>query len=125
MLRFLTRIAQPVKLTGLEELGLFRPYRWAEDMSRQRRLQNLFLKSIETELLAPSEHSNGEDPAQDLLSATHKPAELLAEELQCAGVHDLSALIRWVSPRIQRVFIGSPHEIPLATGSSSFVLWNC
>lgn len=82
---------------GLEELGIFRPYRWAEDANHQRRLIDLFLKSVHTEL-APSntfDHLT-DDEGQALFDVGHKPADLFRDELQYANAHDVAGLIKWV-----------------------------
>lgn len=77
---------------GLTTLGLFRPFRAAENLSAQRKLCLLFLDYMAEFDIAPS------SPDSIRSSEASKAVLLHAfkEELRYANVHDVAAVLRWV-----------------------------
>lgn len=83
---------------GLTSLGLFRPYRASESPIQFRKLALLFLDYVaefdERAAASKASPSRGTDASKSVLLHAYR------QELRFANVHDVVAVLKWVSPEM-------------------------
>ncbi|KAL8280588.1 hypothetical protein RQP46_006911 [Phenoliferia psychrophenolica] len=92
--------AKVVRERGTTTLGLFRPYRLAEDPREMRKLALLFLAYADAVVVPGATGMDASDPVvRDIfgagVSSKQGNLDIFKEELKYASVHDVVGLLKW------------------------------
>ncbi|KAK4701188.1 hypothetical protein P7C70_g5050, partial [Phenoliferia sp. Uapishka_3] len=91
--------SQVVRERGSTTLGIYRPYRLAEDAREIRKLSLLFLAYSDAATAPASTSGHSDSVARDLFGAGENSKEgflkIFQDELKYASVHDVIGLLKW------------------------------